>query len=119
QQIVDRILAYPLETRIVVLAPLIETESGEFRDVIEKLRREGFVRARIDGEVIELGRPEPIRLKKTEKHTIEAVVDRLVIRNGVRVRLADSVDTALKWGGNKLIVLRNEGGEQWSAERVS
>ena len=119
QQIVDRILAYPLETKIIVLAPLIEAESGEFRDVIEKLRREGFVRARIDGEITELGRPEPIRLKKSEKHTIEAVVDRLVIRDGVRVRLADSVDTALKWGGNKLIVLRNEGGEQWSAERFS
>jgi excinuclease ABC subunit A len=119
QQIVDRILAYPLETKIIILAPLIEAESGGFRDVIEKLRREGFVRARIDGEIIELGRPEPIRLKKTETHTIEAVVDRLVIRDGVRVRLADSVETALKWGGNKLIVLRSESGEQWSAERFS
>ena len=119
QQIVDRILAYPLETKIIILAPLIEAESGGFRDVIEKLRREGFVRARIDGEIIELGRPDPIRLKKTETHTIEAVVDRLVIRDGVRVRLADSVETALKWGGNKLIVLRSESGEQWSAERFS
>src|SRR5205807_7256663 len=119
QQIVDRILAYSAETKIIVLAPLIEAESGEFRDVIEKLRREGFVRARIDGEITELGRPEPIRLKKSEKHTIEAVVDRLVIRDGVRVRLTDSVDTALKWGGNKLIVLRSEGGDQWSLERFS
>src|SRR5437868_202983 len=119
QQIVDQILAYPAETKIVVLAPIVENERGEFRDVIEKLRREGFVRARIDGEIIELGRPEPIRLKKNEKHTIEAVVDRLVIRDGVRVRLADSVDTALKWGGNKLIVLRSEGEEQWLAERFS
>src|SRR5205807_8611262 len=119
QQIVDRILAYSAETKIIVLAPLIEAESGEFRDVIEKLRREGFVRARIDGEITELGRPEPIRLKKSEKHTIEAVVDRLVIRDGVRVRLTDSVDTALKWGGNKLIVLRSEGGDQWPAERFS
>jgi excinuclease ABC subunit A len=106
QQIVDKILAYPPETRIIVLAPLVENERGEFRDVIEKLRREGFVRARIDGEIIELGRPEPIRLTKSEKHTIDAVVDRLVIRDGVRVRLADSVDTALKWGGNRVVVLR-------------
>src|SRR5205823_10456535 len=111
QQIVDRILAYPMETKIIVLAPLIEAESGEFRDVIEKLRREGFVRARIDGEVIELGRPEPIRLKKTELHTIEAVVDRLIIRDGVRVRLADPVDTGLIWGGNRVVVRRHvEGG---------
>ncbi len=106
QQIVDQILAYPPETKIVVLAPIVENERGEFRDVIEKLRREGFVRARIDGEIIELGRPEPIRLKKTELHTIEAVVDRLIIRDGVRVRLADSVDTALKWGGNRVVVMR-------------
>src|SRR5438552_4266007 len=108
QQIVDQILAYPAETKIVVLAPIVENERGEFRDVIEKLRREGFVRARINGEIIELGRPEPIRLKKTELHTIEAVVDRLIIRDGVRVRLADSVDTALKWGGNRVVVLRQQ-----------
>src|SRR5437016_5501869 len=108
QQIVDQILAYPPETKIVVLAPIVENERGEFRDVIEKLRREGFVRARIDGEIIELGRPEPIRLKKTELHSIEAVVDRLIIRDGVRVRLADSVDTALKWGGNRVVVLRQQ-----------
>src|SRR5216110_3226857 len=108
QQIVDQILAYPPETKIVVLAPIVENERGEFRDVIEKLRREGFVRARIDGEILELGRPEPIRLKKTESHTIEAVVDRLIVRDGVRVRLADSIDTALKWGGNRVIVLRQQ-----------
>src|SRR5213595_2122399 len=108
QQIVDQILAYSPETKIVVLAPIVENERGEFRDVIEKLRREGFVRARIDGEILELGRPEPIRLKKTESHTIEAVVDRLIIRDGVRVRLADSVDTALKWGGNRVVVLRQQ-----------
>jgi Excinuclease ATPase subunit len=92
----------------VVLAPIVVNERGEFRDVIEKLRREGFVRARVDGEIIEFGRPEPIRLKKTESHTIEAVVDRLIIRDGVRVRLADSIDTALKWGGNRVVVLRQQ-----------
>jgi len=108
QQIVDKILAYSQETKIVVLAPIVVNERGEFRDVIEKLRREGFVRARVDGEIIEFGRPEPIRLKKTESHTIEAVVDRLIIRDGVRVRLADSIDTALKWGGNRVVVLRQQ-----------
>lgn len=119
QQIVDKILEYPTETKIVILAPLLEDERGEFRDVVEKLRRQGFVRARIDGEMIELGRPEPIRLKKSDKHTIEAVVDRLVIRDGVRVRLADSVDTALQWGSNKVIVLRSEVGDAWRTERFS
>jgi excinuclease ABC subunit A len=106
QQIVDQILAYAPESKIIVLAPLIENEVGEFRDVIEKTRREGFVRARVDGEILELDRPEPIRLNKNKRHAIEAVVDRLVVRNGIRVRLTDSIETALKWGGNRAIVLR-------------
>jgi excinuclease ABC subunit A len=118
QQIVDQILAYPPETKIMVLAPIVANERGEFRDVVEKLRREGFVRARVDGEIVELGRPEPIRLKKTEPHSIEAVVDRLIIRDGVRVRLADSIDTALKWGGNRVVVLRQQQSE-WESDRYS
>lgn len=105
QQIVDQILAYEPGTKIIVLSPLIENQSGEFRDVLEKLKREGFVRARIDGELLELDRSEPIRLKKRERHTIEAVVDRLVIRDGIRVRLTDSIETALRWGGNRIVVL--------------
>ena len=108
QQVVDQILAYPAETKIILLAPLLQNQKGEFRDVIEKVKREGFVRIRIDGEIVELGNPEPIRLKKTERHTIEAVVDRLMIREGVRTRLADSVETALKWGGNRILVLRSD-----------
>ena len=105
QQIVDQILAYQAGTKIVVLAPLIENQSGEFRDVLEKLKREGFVRARIDRKLIELDRPDPIRLNKRERHTIEAVVDRLVVRDGIRVRLTDSIETALKWGGNRIVAL--------------
>jgi len=121
QQIVDQILAYPAETRIILLAALIQNQRGEFRDVIEKIRREGFVRVRLDGEIVELGKPEPIRLKKTEHHTIEVVVDRLVIREGIRGRLADSVETALKWGGNRIVVLRaaHNGSEKWEAVRYS
>ncbi|HMJ05007.1 MAG TPA: excinuclease ABC subunit UvrA, partial [Chthoniobacterales bacterium] len=106
QQIVDQILAFAPESKVILLAPLVRNETGEFRDVIEKVKREGFVRVRVDGELLELAQPEPIRLKKTGRHTIEAVVDRLVIRDGIRTRLADSVETALKWGGNRLVVLR-------------
>ena len=106
QQIVDQILSYEPGSKIIVLAPLIENQAGEFRDVLEKLRREGFVRARIDGQITELDRPEPIRLNKNSRHTIEAVVDRLVLRDGIRVRLTDSIETALKWGGNRLAILR-------------
>jgi len=106
QQIVDHILEYEPGTRIIVLAPLIENQLGEFRDVIEKAKREGFIRVRIDGQIAELDRPEPIRLKKNELHTIEAVVDRLVVRDGIRVRLTDSIETALKWGRNRVVVLK-------------
>ena len=129
QQIVDRILAYEPETRIVLLAPLVENQLGQFRDVIEKIRREGFVRVRIDGQIMELDRNEPIRLRKNERHTIEAVVDRLFVRDGIRVRLTDSVETALKWGGNRIVVLRatsnierrtsNAEPEQWEQLRYS
>src|SRR5437879_3074900 len=106
QQIVDQILSYEPGTRIVVLAPLIENQAGEFRDVIEKTKREGFIRVRIDGQIAEFDRPEPIRLKKNQQHTIEAVVDRLVVRDGLRVRLTDSIEIALKWGRNRVIVLK-------------
>src|SRR6187200_2824851 len=121
QQIVDQVLAYEPASKIVVLAPLIENQSGEFRDVLEKLRREGFVRARIDRQMIELDRTEPIRLKKSERHTIEAVVDRLVARDGIRVRLTDSIETALKWGGNRIVVLcqARTAGDNWSECRYS
>ncbi|MEP6974200.1 MAG: excinuclease ABC subunit UvrA [Spartobacteria bacterium] len=118
QQIVDQILGYPEETKIILLAPLVRNESGEFRDVIEKTKREGFVRVRVDGEIMELGRPAPIRLKKGLRHTIEAVVDRLVVREGIRTRLADSVETALKWGDNRLAVLR-ETESEWEEVRYS
>jgi len=121
QQIVDQILAYPPEAKIILLAPLVQNQAGEFRDVIEKLKREGFVRVRVDDEIMELGRPEPIRLKKNERHTIEAVVDRLMVREGIRSRLADSVETALKWGGNQVIILRQSRSngvvEKWSNEK--
>jgi excinuclease ABC subunit A len=123
QQIVDEILSYEPGSRIIVLAPLVENQPGEFRDVIEKIKREGFVRVRIDGEIAELDRSEPIRLKKTERHTIEAVVDRLIVREGIRVRLTDSVETALKWGGNRVVLLRqprdNGVMEKWSNEKHS
>ncbi|HEX3620340.1 MAG TPA: excinuclease ABC subunit UvrA [Candidatus Udaeobacter sp.] len=130
QQIVDQILAYEAGSKIIVVAPLIENQPGEFRDVIEKLRREGFVRARIDGQLMELDRPEPIRLNKNKRHTIEAVIDRLVIREGIRVRLTDSIETALKLGGNRILVLReisahaqqppsNTASEQWEELRYS
>ena len=121
QQIVDQILAYQPGSKIILLAPLVQNQTGEFRDVIEKVKREGFVRVRVDSEIIELSRPEPIRLKKNQRHTIDAVVDRLSVHEGIRVRLTDSIETALKWGGNKVAVLRAppDGAEKWEELRYS
>ncbi|HON08405.1 MAG TPA: excinuclease ABC subunit UvrA, partial [Verrucomicrobiota bacterium] len=103
--IVDKILAYPPGTKVILLAPIIKNEKGEFRDVIERLAREGFVRIRIDGNVFELTANARIKLDPEQKHTIEIIVDRLVINEQIRSRLADSVETALKWGQGTLIVL--------------
>jgi excinuclease ABC subunit A len=107
--IVDKILALPPKTRVMVLSPVVRRQKGEFRDVIERLSREGFVRARVDGEFVELGETEKrIKLDKKKFHNIEAVVDRLVIDDKIRVRLGDSVETALRWGEGVLFALHQE-----------
>ena len=103
--IVDRILALPPRTRVMLLAPVVRGQKGEFRDVVERLSREGFVRARVDGELVELANGVRIKLDPKVKHTIEAVVDRLVIDEKIRVRLSDSVETALRWGEGVLLTL--------------
>ncbi|MGH7507327.1 MAG: excinuclease ABC subunit UvrA, partial [Longimicrobiales bacterium] len=93
-QIVDQVLAWPAGARIEVLAPLVRGRKGEFRDLFEDARRKGFVRARVDGELYDLEKPP--KLKRYENHDIEIVVDRLVVREEDRSRLADSVETALQ-----------------------
>src|SRR5580692_6434417 len=112
--IVDKILALPPKTRIVLLAPVIVKQKGEFRDVIERLAREGFVRARVDGEMVELANNVRVKLDPKQRHTIEAVVDRLVIDDKIRVRLGDSVETALRWGDGRLVTLHQPGGGEAS-----
>jgi excinuclease ABC subunit A len=96
----------------MLLAPVVREQKGEFRDVVERLGREGFVRARIDGELVELANGVRVKLEPKEKHTIEAVVDRLVIDDKIRVRLSDSVETALKWGEGVLLTLHQTAEEQ-------
>ena len=103
--IVDTILKLPPRTRVMLLAPVVEKQKGEFRDVIERLARDGFVRARVDGELVELAANVRIKLDPKQSHTIEFVVDRLVVDDKIRVRLGDSVETALKWGSGKLLLL--------------
>ncbi len=103
--IVDKILALPPKAKIMLLAPVVRQQKGEFRDVIERLAREGFVRARIDGELVELASNIRIKLEPKQKHSIDVVVDRLVMDEKIRVRLGDSVETALKWGEGTLLTL--------------
>lgn len=103
--LVDRILSLPVRTRVMLLAPVVTAQKGEFRDVLDRLAREGFVRARVDGLFLELGGDARIRLDGKEAHTIEVVVDRLVVDERIRVRLSDSMETALKWGEGRLLLL--------------
>ena len=121
QSIVDTLLAFPQETKLILLAPLVQGQVGEFRDVLEKIKREGFIRARLDGEIVELGNgQQQVKLEKGKKHSIEAVVDRLVVREGARQRFADSVETSLKWGGGRMLALSQSRGEpQWTEHRYS
>ena len=94
QQMVDALLAMPERTRFQILAPVVRGRKGEFVDLLELLRSDGYARALIDGEMRQLS--DDIKLTKQKKHTIEVVVDRLVIRDGIRQRLTDSIETALK-----------------------
>ncbi len=104
--IVDKILSLPPKAKVMLLAPVVRRQKGEFRDVFERLGREGFVRVRVDGEMLELGAEvERIKLDKKRFHNIEAVVDRLVIDDKIRVRLSDSVETALRWGEGVMFTL--------------
>jgi excinuclease ABC subunit A len=101
-QIVDRVLEMDEGTRIELLAPLVSGRKGEFRDLFERARKEGFVRARVDGETYDLA--DPPALNRYENHDIAVVVDRLVVRQKDRDRLADSVETALRTSGGILEV---------------
>ncbi|MHC4601892.1 MAG: excinuclease ABC subunit UvrA [Planctomycetota bacterium] len=115
-QIVESILAWPEGTKIAICAPLVRGKKGEHKDIFVGIQREGFVRVRVDGGIYDVsanGRVPP--LDKNKKHDIAAVVDRLIIKDSVRVRLADSVETALKLADGILLVLiqqTEKGGEE-------
>ena len=105
-QMVDHILELPEGTKLMLLAPLVEDRKGEHQQVFETLRAEGFIRARIDGKVLELDQVETLDRKK--KHTIEAVVDRFKVRDDIKTRLADSIETVLKLSDGLLRVVPME-----------
>jgi len=106
-QIVDQVLQQPEGTRLQVLAPVVRARKGEHVKLIEDAKRNGYVRARIDGEVHDLG--EPVELDKKKKHTIEIVIDRLVVRDGIQKRLSESIEAAMGLAGGLVVV--NTGSE--------
>jgi excinuclease ABC subunit A len=108
-QIADNILGWPEGTRLEVLAPLVRGRKGEFRDLFETVRKQGFIRAYVDGAIAELA--EPPKLNRRQNHTISVVVDRLVIRTEDRGRLTDSLETALKLADGLVEVVRADTSE--------
>ncbi|WP_057763367.1 excinuclease ABC subunit UvrA [Cytobacillus praedii] len=102
EQMVDRILEYPERTKLQILAPLVSGRKGTHVKILEDVKKQGFVRVRIDGEMYDLG--EEIELEKNKKHSIEVVIDRIVVKDGIAARLADSMETALKLGDGKVLI---------------
>jgi excinuclease ABC subunit A len=117
QQMVDRLQALPEGSRFMLLAPLVAARKGEHRGVFGQMVREGFIRARVDGEIIDVA--DPPELDKNRRHTIEVVVDRLVARPGGASRLADSLETAMRITEGLVLVVIENGDELVLSERHS
>jgi len=116
-QIVTNVLGLREGERVMILAPIVRGRKGEFKNELEKLAKDGFLRARVDGELLSLD--EEIRLDKRRNHTIEAVVDRLLIKPGIHERLAESVRTALKLTNGAVLVSIVDGEEKLYSERMA
>jgi excinuclease ABC subunit A len=118
QQIVDRILDMGEGARLTLLAPMARGRKGELRLEIDRLRREGFVRARVDGQVVDLG--DELVLDRARPHDLDVVIDRVVLKDGLKGRVTDSVELALKYGDGRLLVDPGEGLEPiWMSERFA
>jgi excinuclease ABC subunit A len=117
QQIVDQVMQLPPTSRIQVLAPLVRGRKGEYRKELEELRRQGYTRARVDGEIREL--TEKIDLDKMKNHTIEAVIDRLIIKPGIEKRLADSIETAMNLADGIVTIDTMDGGDLVFSEKFA
>ncbi len=106
QQMVDQLFKWPEGTRLQILAPVVKSKKGEFVKLLEEIRRDGFSRMRIDGEIRDLS--EEIKLAKNKKHSLEIIVDRLVVRESNRSRLASSLETTLHYGGGLALIWLEE-----------
>ncbi len=117
QDMVDRILTLPNGTKISILAPLVQQRKGEYKDLFDKARQKGFVRVRINGRIVDLS--EQIELDKKRKHDIDLMVDRLIIKDGIKNRLTQSVETALEESEGKLLVSILDGEQMLFSEQYA
>src|SRR5712691_3413594 len=117
EQILQSVLALPEGERVMILAPIVRGRKGEFKKELAKLAKDGFIRARVDGELRSLD--EEIRLDKRRNHTIEAVIDRLLIKSGINARLGESLRTALKLTGGAVLVSVIDGEEKLYSEKMA
>jgi excinuclease ABC subunit A len=118
-QIVDAVMKYPAGTKVMILSPLVRGQKGEHKETFGAIHKQGFVRARVDGEIVELQKPENApKLAKTFTHNIEAIVDRIVLKAEIRSRLADSIETATKLSQGLVIVAIADGSE-WKDQLFS
>ncbi len=109
-QIINLCMAFPEGRKLQILSPIVRGRKGEFTEILEKIRKEGFVRVRIDGAIFDLQESSDFQIQKNKKHNIDIIIDRLIIKEGVRARLADSIEIALdKAGGNMLLLAQKEG----------
>ncbi len=113
-QILDKVLSYPEGTKIMINAPVVRGRKGEYKSMLEGFVKSGYVRVNIDGKVYSLD--EDITLDKQLKHNISVVVDRLVVKDGIRTRLSDSVETALKLADGLVVISRDDGEELFSTK---
>jgi len=102
EQMVDQVMTYPERTKIQVMSPIARGKKGEYQKTFEQLKKSGYVRVRVDGEMREL--EEEIKLEKNKKHNIEVVIDRIILKEGIESRLADSLETALKLSDGLVLI---------------
>ena len=119
QQITDQILSLPEGTRLLILAPIVKGRKGEYKSLLEEIKREGFTRVRVDGQMLNLAEEEIPLLDKYKIHHIEVIVDRIALREGIKGRLTDSLETALKMGKGQVIVSIIDGEELHFSEEFA
>jgi excinuclease ABC subunit A len=119
EQIVDQVLQLPEGTRVLILGPVVKGRKGEYHQIFEDIRRQGFARVRVDGNVVDVSEAVGMRLARYKQHSIDIVVDRIVVRGSARKRLADSMELALKVGSGIALVQVVDGEEMQFSEKFA